>query len=115
MVRTIDREALRQKLDRREAVILLEALPEKYFLHSHLPGAINLPLDRLEEIAKAELADKAAEIVTYCANAACKNSGIAAEKLAALGYSNVRAYEGGKQDWIEAGYPVETGRKTQAA
>jgi hypothetical protein len=27
--------------------------------------------------------------------------------LAELGYTNVRDYEGGKQDWIEAGFPVE--------
>jgi hypothetical protein len=31
-----------------------------------------------------------------------------AEKLAKLGYTNVRRYEAGKQDWIEAGLPVET-------
>jgi rhodanese-related sulfurtransferase len=29
--------------------------------------------------------------------------------LAALGYTNVRDYEGGKQDWIDAGLPLETG------
>jgi len=26
-----------------------------------------------------------------------------------VGYENVSDYEGGKQDWIEAGLPVETG------
>jgi rhodanese-related sulfurtransferase len=25
-----------------------------------------------------------------------------------MGYENAHEYEGGKQDWIEAGYPVET-------
>jgi rhodanese-related sulfurtransferase len=24
-----------------------------------------------------------------------------------MGYENAREYEGGKQDWIEAGYPTE--------
>ncbi|MEY2517597.1 MAG: hypothetical protein QOJ89_4955, partial [bacterium] len=33
----------------------------------------------------------------------------AAEQLAALGYANVRRYEEGKQDWMEAGLPVQTG------
>ena len=26
-----------------------------------------------------------------------------------MGYENSYEYEGGKQDWIEAGYPTETG------
>jgi rhodanese-related sulfurtransferase len=26
-----------------------------------------------------------------------------------MGYENAYKYEGGKQDWIEAGYPVESG------
>ena len=41
--------------------------------------------------------------MTYCSNTACQNSRIAAEKLAKLGYTDVRRYEEGKQDWEEAG------------
>jgi len=26
-----------------------------------------------------------------------------------MGYKNAYEYEGGKQDWIEAGYPTDTG------
>jgi rhodanese-related sulfurtransferase len=26
-----------------------------------------------------------------------------------MGYENAYEYEGGKQDWIEAGYPAESG------
>jgi rhodanese-related sulfurtransferase len=28
-----------------------------------------------------------------------------------MGYENAFEYEGGKQDWMEAGYPTESGRK----
>ena len=28
--------------------------------------------------------------------------------LADLGYTNVKDYAGGKQDWIDAGLPIET-------
>jgi rhodanese-related sulfurtransferase len=31
--------------------------------------------------------------------------------LAAMGYTNVRDYAGGKQDWIDAGLPVEGKRE----
>ena len=107
MIRTISREELSAKLDRNERIVLVEALPEKYFRHSHLPGAINIPHDEVETLAPALLPDQAAAIVVYCANAACKNSGIAAAALTRLGYTNVSTYEAGKADWIEAGLPVE--------
>ncbi len=115
MVRTISRNELQARLARRESFVIVEALPEKYFRHSHLPGAINIPHDAVEALAPALLPDKAADIVVYCANAACKNSGLAAESLAALGYKNVRAYEAGKADWIEAGLPIEGSAARHAA
>ncbi len=48
-------------------------------------------------------------IVTYCSGVTCPNSKIAAHRLTALGYTDVRAYEGGKEEWVGAGLPVETG------
>jgi rhodanese-related sulfurtransferase len=87
---------------------VVEALPEMYYRKAHLPGAINIPHDRVDELAPRLLPDKTAAIVVYCANAPCKNSGIAAARLVELGYRDVRDYHEGKQDWIEAGLPVET-------
>jgi rhodanese-related sulfurtransferase len=107
MIRTISREELSAKLARNERIVLVEALPEKYFRHSHLPGALNIPHDEVEALAPTLLPDRAAAIVVYCANAACKNSGIAVAALTRLGYTNVSTYEAGKADWIEAGLPVE--------
>jgi rhodanese-related sulfurtransferase/ketosteroid isomerase-like protein len=109
MVNRIGREELKSKLDSGEKVVVIEALPASYYYEKHLPGALNLPHDQVDELAPALLPDKSAEIVTYCANGPCPNSGIAAERLIALGYTNVREYYEGKQDWIEAGLPTETG------
>jgi rhodanese-related sulfurtransferase len=107
MAQTITRDALKAKLDSKAGVVLVEALPEKYFRHSHLPGALNIPHDQIDALAPQLLADRAAEIVVYCANAACQNSRIAARRLSELGYSNVAVYEPGKAEWIEAGLPIE--------
>jgi rhodanese-related sulfurtransferase len=115
MTRTITREELKAKLDRRDPVILIEALPSKYYEDKHLPGAINIPHDQVDAIAPALLPDKTAEIVVYCANAPCMNSGIVAQRLAELGYTNVRDYHAGKADWTEAGLPVEHGISREAA
>jgi rhodanese-related sulfurtransferase len=86
---------------------LLEALPRPYFEQGHLPGAINFPHDRTRELAPRLLSDRDAEIVVYCASPTCRNSHIAAGVLRTLGYRNVRVYGGGKQDWQEAGLPLE--------
>src|SRR4028118_1354333 len=109
MINRIGREELKAKLDSGDKVIIVEALPAFYYYQEHLPGALNLPHDQVDALAPSLLPDKSAELVTYCANGPCPNSGIAAERLIALGYTNVREYYEGKQDWIEAGLPTESG------
>jgi len=115
MVATITRQELKAKLDAGEPVAIVEALPEGYYRTAHLPGALPLPHDRVDELAPTLLPDKAATVVVYCANLACRNSTIAAERLVELGYADVREYAEGKQDWIDAGYPTERGIPAVAA
>jgi len=52
--------------------------------------------------------DHAAAIVTYCSNPACPNGGRVADRLTTLGYSNVRKYREGIEDWVAAGLPTES-------
>ncbi len=108
MTRTVSRAALREKLEGERKPLLIEALPANYFRQGHLPGAINVPHDAIETLAPKVLPEKDAEIVVYCASATCKNSNIAAQRLAALGYSNVAVYWGGKADWKDGGLPLES-------
>jgi rhodanese-related sulfurtransferase len=108
MTSKITRQQLAEKI-LAGRVVLVEALPEKYYVDRHLPGALHLPHDQAEALAPALLKDHDAEIVVYCANASCQNSHIAARALAGLGYRNVSVYAEGKQDWIEAGLPVQSG------
>ncbi len=86
---------------------LLEALPERYYSAAHLPGATLFPHDKVDTLAASVVPDKDREIVVYCANRACQNSHIAANRLLQLGYSKVSVYADGKQDWIDAGLPVD--------
>ena len=67
MVKTISREELKEKIDRSDRFQLVETLPETAFHHAHLPGASNLPPDRVKELAPTLLPDKNADIVVYCA------------------------------------------------
>ena len=68
MIATISREDLKEKLESSDDFILVETLPAAAFERAHLPGAINLPPDRVKEIAPELLPDKNADIVVYCAN-----------------------------------------------
>lgn len=68
MTTTISREQLKSKMDRGDSFYLVDALPEEYYRHSHLPGALNVPSAEVRELAPKLLPDKQKEIVTYCAN-----------------------------------------------
>jgi rhodanese-related sulfurtransferase len=67
MVATISRDELKQKIERSDEFTLVETLPSTAFEHEHLPGAKNLPPDKLRELALEVLPDKNADIVVYCA------------------------------------------------
>ncbi|MFG1960622.1 rhodanese-like domain-containing protein [Nonomuraea sp. NPDC049028] len=102
---TITRDELRATLG---TVTLLDTLGGAYYDQQHLPGAIALVESEVVERAPALLPDKDAPIVTYCSNPACNNSKAVARRLTALGYTNVRRYVEGIEDWVTAGLPVES-------
>ena len=68
MVATISRDELKGMIDRNEKFLLVETLPATAYHHAHLPGAINLPPDKLKQLAPTLLPDKGAHIVVYCAS-----------------------------------------------
>jgi len=107
MQKIIDRLQLAASLAARTRPILVEALPRKYYDDWHLPGARHLPHDQVRQLAATVLPDQHAEIVVYCASDTCQNSHIAARVLQQIGYTNVAVYAGGKQDWSDAGLPIE--------
>jgi rhodanese-related sulfurtransferase len=67
-VQTISRDELKRKIDRKDDFVLVETLAEIAYDHAHLPGAINLPPDKIGELAAQLLPDKNAEIIVYCAS-----------------------------------------------
>lgn len=108
MTTLITREELRNAIEA-GAVTVVDALPAGYYDQQHLPGAVNLVEADTDQQAQSLLPDKGASIVTYCSNAACGNSQAVANRLVKLGYTNVRKYRDGIQDWVEAGLDVESG------
>lgn len=103
---TITRDELQAAIQAGD-VIVVETLGPQYYHDAHLPGAINIPHTETARLAPRLLPDKAEAIVTYCSNTACRNSEVAAAQLRSLGYLNVRKYAEGKEDWRDAGLPLE--------
>jgi rhodanese-related sulfurtransferase len=64
---TISRDELYRRITRGEPLVLVETLAPEKFEHAHLPGAVNLPPERLQDLAPSLLPDRHAEIVVYCA------------------------------------------------
>jgi rhodanese-related sulfurtransferase len=95
------------KMDRGDEFVLVDTLAEMYYRHSHLTGAINLPVDETAVRAADLLPDKHTEIAVYCMDDPCPASERAARELAAMGYTSVSDYVGGKKDWLGAGLPGE--------
>jgi rhodanese-related sulfurtransferase len=106
-VPSIGCDELLRKIESGEPLVLVDALPPMSYAHSHLPGAINLPPQRVDKSVARRLPDLDAEIVVYCANPECLDSVETAERLVALGYTNVRHYPGGKSEWRERAFPLE--------
>jgi rhodanese-related sulfurtransferase len=59
-----DRELV-QRLVAHEGAQLAEVLPPDEYEHWHLPGAINLPLRRVEKDARKQL-DPSRTVIVYC-------------------------------------------------
>jgi rhodanese-related sulfurtransferase len=108
-VREISRDDLRQKIEGGAEFVLVDALAPMSYAHSHLPGAINLPPEWVDERAPRRIPDVNAEVVVYCADVTCDSSILVAARLVELGYRNVIHYAGGKREWVEAGLPLEGG------
>jgi len=108
MTELISRDELQVAIET-GAVTVVDALGGSYYEQQHLPGAVPLVEADVAEQAAALLPDKDAAIVTYCSNPQCANSGRVADMLTRAGYTNVRKYREGIQDWVEAGLPIESG------
>jgi rhodanese-related sulfurtransferase/DNA-binding transcriptional ArsR family regulator len=90
---------------RKGLVTVLDVRPAEEFAAGHLPGAINVPLDKLESYLSK--LPKRKEIVAYCRGPYCLMSFEAVEKLRQRGWQ-ARRLQDGFPEWRAAGLPVET-------
>lgn len=99
----IDLATLRSRQQANPRLLLVEALPARYYASGHLPGALPLPHDAPDSVLRAVLPQREAEIVTYCASATCPNSHVLGARLRRAGYLQVSVFGDGKAGWLAAG------------
>ncbi len=87
-------------------ITVIDVRPPEEFAAGHLPGAVNIPLSKLEE----RLADlpRNTEVVAYCRGPYCVLAYEAVARLRKDGY-RARRLQNGYPEWKQAGLPVETG------
>ncbi len=105
---TIDAKTLRDWQIERRDFVLVDTLPPAAYDKGHLPGAIHIMSDNILDRASSLLPNREQVVVVYCASVNCKRAGRSAGRLESLGYSRVHHFEGGKREWIAAGFPLET-------
>lgn len=89
-----------------DAAVLVDANGKETYEKGHLPGAVHL--EAVKEDPEAALPeDKDALIVAYCGGPNCRLWTKAADELHELGYTNVRHYRGGLEEWKESGRRLE--------
>jgi rhodanese-related sulfurtransferase len=95
---------IRRALLFREEIVLLDLRHEAAFATGHPLFAANMAADRIELEAEIRLPCKNVPIVVYDAGEGLVS--LAADRLSALGYTNVRQLDGGLQAWRTAGYEL---------
>ena len=105
-IATITTAQLAQRFNDDVGVHLWNVLTDDYFKDELIPGSRRVPVDRIGEAVRRSTLAKDASIVVYCQGVHCPSSRQAAEKLAAFGFTNVEAYEGGLDDWKQAGFGI---------
>lgn len=103
---SISRAELVERL-RAGDVVVLDVRPDAEYAAGHLPGAVNVPPDELEQRLGVLPADQ--QVVAYCRGPYCVYADDAVRLLLAAG-RDARRLDDGYPEWAAAGLPVLTGR-----
>ena len=87
---------------RPDQLFVLDVRTPQEYAEGHVPGAVNVPQDQLASRLAEVPKDK--DVVIYCRSG--RRSALAADVLAANGYSRLSHLDGDMNAWIEKGRPV---------
>lgn len=102
-MKTVSKSQLKQWVDQKQDLLLIDVLPKDNFNKQHLPGAINIPFKdnaNFTQEVEQRAQSKNQCIVVYCLNTECSLSKEAAQQLETSGFTNVQAFEDGVEGWF---------------
>jgi rhodanese-related sulfurtransferase len=104
---TIDAHTVRGLLETNPHTLLVDVRTPAEYESAHIPGAINLPLGRVDAHLERIVADAGGHLVLVCQSGArarqCQG------KLAAAGLNDTAVMNGGMNAWEAQGAPLERG------
>ena len=103
----ISRSDLTERIERGD-VVVLDVRPAEEFAAGHIPGALSVPLDQLDDVRLP----RRSQIVAYCRGPYCVLAPQAVERLRARGFK-ARRLRDGMPEWRLAGLPVAVGDETE--
>lgn len=92
----ITAQEAKQIMDSDDGYIILDTRTQAEYDEGHIPGAIVISHDEIEEKAEQLLPRKDQLLLVYCRSG--RRSKLAAEALVKLGYTNIKEF-GGIIDW----------------
>jgi len=105
-VGTVSVDELRTMIDKKEHFRLVDVLGEEHWNEGHIPGSEWIDFRVLAGEARRRF-ETEEPIVLYCKGFTCEAGALAADKLRQLGFTNVRDFAGGLEEWTGAGLRVE--------
>ena len=93
---------------KKEGAVFVDVRSAANFKRGHIPGAVNIPVNRTKDNLSVLPTDKEAFLITYCGGIECPNAYQLMNVLLASGYRNVKFFPRGLRGWLALGYPLET-------
>ena len=119
----VDKQYIK-KIINTKCTIIINALPNKYFIKNRIPNSISLPSNNLKELSNKEIINyinsmliyypklkkkvdskqlniMSIPIITYCYKKTCTASEELYNHLLNIGFVNIKEYSGGILDWLK--------------
>ena len=104
---TLDIDELRQRLSRKEKMLLLDVRTAEHYASGHIDGAENIPLEELEKRIDELAAWQESPVAIICTTD--RRSRKAAQLLGKAGFADLHVVLGGMSEWQKQSLPVATG------
>ena len=105
-----------QRMQGAEGLLFIDSRSPGDFAAGHIPGALNVPLEKVQRPGKTEAGQYwagrldfpgARTLVIYCEGGDCQASISLAKIIYKRGYRDIRIFAGGWAEWSAAGLPEE--------